>query len=68
MVQSELFLLFDGLFHEIVIALLAGVGAEFHLVVDFCVVRHHLLHLGKGVIKFTLLLREGIGEFGDCRL
>ena len=57
MVEIELFLLLKGLFDVIIVAFLTGVAAEFHLVVDFGMVGNHLLHLGEGLIQFTLLLR-----------
>jgi hypothetical protein len=67
-VESELFLLFNGLFDEIIIAFLAGIRTEFHFIIDFGMVIHHLLHLGKGMVQFTLFLREGVCEFGYRRL
>ena len=57
MVEIELFLFLKGLLDEVIVAFLTAVAAELHLVVDFGMVSHHLLHLGEGLIQFTLLLR-----------
>jgi hypothetical protein len=62
-VESELFLLFNGLFDEIIIAFLAGIGAKFHFIIDFGMVIYHLLHLGEGMVEFILLLRESVCDF-----
>ncbi len=67
MFGKQLFLSLLMRLDKIITAFLAGIGAELHLIIDLCMISHHLLHLRKTMIELTLLLRKGVGELGYGR-
>lgn len=67
MFGKQLFLSLLMRLDNFITAFLAGIGAELHLVIDLCMISHHLLHLRKTVIELTLLLRKGVRKLGYRR-